>query len=87
MISTSFINNHTDFDLFFSSSFEKVTTFSKMELKYKSKNGPFRRIFYVYAPPTIIDYTTGDDLRLISPSKGIFEAVMGGFWNIGPSWY
>lgn len=38
-------------------------------------------------PPTIIDYTTGDDLRLISPSKGIFEAVMGGFWNIGPSWY
>ena len=38
VISTSFIYNHSDFDLFFISSFEKVTTFSKMELKNKSKS-------------------------------------------------
>ena len=38
VISTSFIYNHSDFDLFFISSFEKVTTFSKMELKNRSKS-------------------------------------------------
>ena len=38
VISTSFIYNHSDFDLIFSSSFEKVMTFSKLELKNKSKS-------------------------------------------------
>ena len=37
VISTCIIHKHRDFDLFFSSSFEKVVTFSELELKNKSK--------------------------------------------------
>ena len=38
MISTCIIHKHRDFDLSFSSIFEKVVTFSKLELKNKSKS-------------------------------------------------
>ena len=38
VISTCIIHKHRDFDLFFSSSFEKVINFSKLELKNKSKS-------------------------------------------------
>ena len=38
VISTCIIHKHRDFDLSFSSIFEKVVTFSKLEIKNKSKS-------------------------------------------------
>ena len=64
VISTSFIYNHSDFDLFFISSFEKVTTFSKMELKDKSKS---LCLCIIQVEITVIMYEIAE-LNLLRPS-------------------
>ena len=74
VISTCIIHKHRDFDLSFSSIFEKVVTFSKLELTNKSKSV---WLFIKEVEITVVIYKINElnPLRLALVARAYFKKI------------